>query len=97
MMPNFCFGIDEPYVNNFPTWGVKILVSCKKTPNVSATHVEGFNLDVKVHIGSGLISCMFHHDITNAKEFKIKTIGFIPLAFGDGFILHLINDVCSCS
>ena len=28
--------------------------------------------------------------ITNAKDIKVKTIGFIPLAFGDNFILHLL-------
>ena len=30
--------------------------------------------------------------ITNAKEIKVKTIGFIPLAFGDDLIFHLIDD-----
>ena len=31
--------------------------------------------------------------ITNANDIKVKTIGFIPLDFGDNFILHLIDDV----
>ena len=37
-------------------------------------------------------ACPIMH-ITNAKEIKVKTIGFIPLAFGDDLILHLIDDV----
>ena len=38
-------------------------------------------------------ACAIIH-ITNAKEIKVKTIiGFIPLAFGDDLILHLIDDV----
>ena len=36
-------------------------------------------------------ACAIMH-ITNAKEIKVKTIGFIPLAFGDDLILHLIDD-----
>ena len=28
------FGIEEPYVNIFPTWRVEIIVSCKESPNV---------------------------------------------------------------
>ena len=31
--------------------------------------------------------------ITNAMGFKVKTIGFIPLAFANDLILHLIDDV----
>ena len=36
-------------------------------------------------------ACAIMH-ITNAKEIKVKTIGFIPLAFGDDLIFHLIDD-----
>ena len=37
-------------------------------------------------------ACAIMH-ITNAKEIKVKTIGFIPLAFEDDLILHLIDGV----
>ena len=42
------------------------------------------------------VLCAIMH-ITNAKEVEIKTIGYIPLAFGDGLILHCSNYVGLCS
>ena len=36
-------------------------------------------------------ACDIMH-LTNAEEIKVKTIGFIPLAFGDDLIHHLIDD-----
>ena len=37
-------------------------------------------------------ACAIMH-ITNAKEIKVKIIRFIPLAFANDLILHLIDDV----
>mgnify|MGYP000894216796 CR=1 FL=1 len=53
------FGIEEPYVNNLPSWRVEIIISCKESPNVFLPlRLKDVNHDDRAGIGRG---CMSHH------------------------------------